>query len=219
MTGRQVITIDGPAASGKSTVAQVVSERLGVPFVSSGLLYRAATLVAQGVVDGRPNAGALLAALKGLDVQLEARTDGNVVRLDGRDVTESLAQHRIDEQVSRVASMPEVRAWVDARLREIPGPFVIDGRDMGTAVFPDAAAKIYLTADPEVRAQRRVGERNEAFEQVVNAIIERDAKDAKQSAPAGDALEIDTSELTINQVVSRVMDHVQDASNHGVEPQ
>lgn len=219
MSGRQVVTIDGPAASGKSTVAQAVSGRLGVPFVSSGLLYRAATLVAQDVAEGRPNASELLAALNRFDVRLEARTDGNVVRLDGRDVTASLAQHRIDEQVSRVAAMPEVRAWVDARLREIPGPFVIDGRDMGTAVFPDATAKVYLTADPEVRARRRVGERNEGFEQVVKAIVERDAKDAKQSAPADDALTVDTSTLNINEVVARVMDHVQDASNQTRELQ
>ncbi len=210
MTARQVVAIDGPAASGKSTVAKVVAERLGVPFVSSGLLYRAATLVARSVGDGQPSAQELVEALKGRDVQLQARQDGNVIQLDGRDITEQLTQHGIDEQVSRVASMPDVRAWVDARLRDIEGPFVIDGRDMGTAVFPDAVAKVFLTADPEVRARRRVGERDQAFDEVVKAIIARDAKDAKQSAPASDALKVDTSRLSIDDVVTRVMAHVQD---------
>lgn len=209
MNTRQVVAIDGPAASGKSTVAKIVAERLGVPFVSSGLLYRAATLVAQRMEGDRPATPQLLEALASHDVQLEAHRNGNTVRLDGRDVTADLTQHSIDEQVSRVAAMPEVRAWVDARLREIEGPFVIDGRDMGTAVFPGAAAKVFLTADPEVRARRRVGERDQAFDEVVKAIVARDAKDAQQSVPAPDALKVDTSQLTIDEVVKRVLTHVQ----------
>lgn len=205
---RDVITLDGPAASGKSSVAQRVAARLGVPFVSSGLLYRAAThlaLEAGADPSGEPG---LLALLDAHEVRLEPRAGDNRVRVDGVDVTDRLHTDRVDEAVSMVAARPRVRAWVNARLREIEGPFVIDGRDMGRDVFPDAAAKVYLTARPEVRAARRVGERSADLAAVTEAIRRRDGLDARQSVPADDAATIDTSDVGLDEVVERVLEHV-----------
>lgn len=202
---RDVITIDGPAASGKSTVAYRVAARLGVPFVSSGLLYRAATRLALDAGADPAGEEGLLSLLTDHDVRLVPSADGNRVLVDGRDVTADLHTDRVDEAVSTVAARPRVRAWVNARLREIDGSFVIDGRDMGKDVFDDAVAKVYLTARPEVRAARRVGERAAALDEVTDAIRRRDALDARQSAPAEEATLIDTSDLDLDQVVTRVL--------------
>lgn len=202
---RDVVTIDGPAASGKSTVAHRVADRLAVPFVSSGLLYRAATRLALDAGADPAGEEGLLSLLTDHEVRLMPDADGNRVVVDGCDVTAQLHTDRVDEAVSSVAARPRVRAWVNARLREIGGPFVIDGRDMGKDVFPDAVAKVYLTARPEVRAARRVGERAAALHEITDAIRRRDALDARQSAPAADATLIDTSDLDLDQVVGRVL--------------
>lgn len=205
---RDVITLDGPAASGKSSVARRVAARLGVPFVSSGLLYRAAAHLALAAGADPAGEAGLLDLLARHEVRLVPDRDGNRVRIDGRDVTAELHTDLVDDAVSAVAARPRVRAWVNERLREIRGPFVIDGRDMGRDVFPDAAAKVFLTARPEVRAARRVGERAADLADVADAIRRRDRLDARQSVPADDALRIDTSELTLDDVVARVMEHV-----------
>lgn len=203
---RDVITLDGPAASGKSSVARRVAGELGIPFVSSGLLYRVATLVV-GEGGGDPaDEGDVMARLSAAVVHLLPSLKGDRLLVDGGDVTEQLHTDAIDANVSAVARHPRVRAWVTERLREIPGPFVIDGRDMGTTVFPDARAKFYLTAPAEVRARRRVGERAADLSEVADAMRRRDRLDAAQSAPAPDALHIDTGDLTLDEVVVRVMD-------------
>jgi cytidylate kinase len=202
---RDVVTLDGPAASGKSTVARRIAERLEVPFVSSGLLYRAATWLAAEAGADPGDEDALVRLLSGHQVRLEPHRDGDRIVIDGADATSGLHTDRIDAGVSAVAAWPRVRAWVNERLREIPGPFVIDGRDMGRDVFPDARVKVYLTADPEVRAARRVGERAADLGAVADAIRRRDANDARQSVPADDAARIDTSALTLDEVVAEVM--------------
>ncbi len=202
---RDVITFDGPAASGKSSVAQRVAQALGVPFVSSGLLYRAATyLVASAGIDPCDEA-AVLRALAAHAVRLEPDTAGNRVRVDADDVSAALHTDRVDANVSLVAAHPGVRAWVSEQLREVPAPFVIDGRDMGSVVFPAARHKFYLTASPQERARRRVGERAADLSAVAAAIARRDALDAKQLAPAADALHVDTDGLDLDQVVARVL--------------
>lgn len=202
---RDVITIDGPAASGKSTVSRIVAQRLEIPFVSSGMLYRAAAFLVleHGVNPARE--AEVLALLDRYDVALEPRLEGNVVRIDGADVTAMLHTDRVDATVSDVAAHPDVRSWVFSELRGLSGPFVVEGRDMGTAVFPRARHKFYLTASPEVRAGRRVGERSADLEDVTAAIRLRDALDAKQLAPAPDAVRIDTDALTLEQVVDTVL--------------
>lgn len=206
---RRVITFDGPAASGKSSVAVRVAERLGVPFVSSGLLYRAAAhLVLRSGADAA-DPRQVLRVVRAADVALEPRAEGNRVLVDGEDVTARLHTDDVDATVSQVAAHPELRAWVNARLRELEGPFVIDGRDMGSVVFPDAVSKFYLTAPPEVRAARRVGERPSELGQVAEAIRRRDQQDARQLAPAEDACTIDTGALDLEQVVRTVLDRLE----------
>lgn len=205
---RDVITLDGPAASGKSSVAARVAERLGIPFVSSGLLYRAAAhlVLRHGVpaADERT----VVELLERHDVRLEPRTEGNRVRVDGGDVTARLHTDDVDATVSTVAAHPEVRRWVFDELRELEDPFVVEGRDMGTRVFPEAKHKFYLTATPEERARRRVQERSADLTEVAEAIRRRDAGDAKQLAPASDAVHIDTGGMTLEMVVDAVLAHV-----------
>lgn len=201
---RPIITLDGPAASGKSSAAKAVAARLGIAYVSSGLLYRAVTLLA--LREGVPldDETALLAMLARHDVRLVPDAQRDRLTVDGEEVAHLLHTDDIDANVSEVARLPGVRAWVTERLRELEGPFVIDGRDMGTAVFPDARWKFYLTASPEVRARRRVGERARDLEAVAEAIRLRDEKDAKQSVPAPDAIHLDTGPLTLEAVVDFV---------------
>ncbi|MDZ7800209.1 MAG: (d)CMP kinase [Trueperaceae bacterium] len=206
--GREVVTLDGPAASGKSTVARRVAEALEVPFVSSGLLYRAATeLALRAGVD--PGAESELASLlHGHEVRLEPGREADRVYVQDEDVTHRLHADAVDAAVSEVAAHPRVRAWVNARLREIEGPFVIDGRDMGRDVFPDAYAKFFLTARPEIRAARRVGERAADLDTVTEMMRRRDAGDVRQSGPAPDAVRIDTSDLNLDEVVDTVLAYV-----------
>jgi len=206
-----IVTIDGVAASGKSSVASGVARALGVPYVSSGLMYRAATLLALEaglrLEDGLEldRAPELLAHLHAQPLRLEPLAEGNRVWLGDRELTGELHSSAVDRGVSGVAARPEVRAWVDAQLRALPEPFVAEGRDMGTAVFPQAAAKFYLTASPRVRAQRRARERREDVPAIEAALVERDRLDTLQSAPAPDARVIDTSDLTLEGVVEAVL--------------
>lgn len=199
------MTIDGVAASGKSSVASGVARALGIPYVSSGLLYRAATLLALEQELDLGDAAALLAHLRANPVRLEPLAEGNRVWVGGRELTAELHSSRVDAGVSRVAALPEVRAWVDAQLRALPEPFVAEGRDMGTNVFPHAEAKFYLTASPRVRAERRAKERPEDVPAIEAALTERDLLDAAQSAPAPDARVIDTGALTLEGVIAAVL--------------
>lgn len=201
-----VVTIDGLAASGKSSVAKNVARLLSVPYVSSGLLYRLVTLAA--LEDGikTTDERSLLDTLDAHELRLEPRNDGNRVYLDDRDVTDECASSRVDNEVSRVAQHGLVRSWVNAQVRRLAPPFVAEGRDMGTAVFPHARAKIFLTASSKVRAERRVSERNDTFENVHLAIEERDELDAGNSEPAADALQLHTDGLNLDQTVKRVLE-------------
>jgi len=207
-----VITLDGPAASGKSTVARRVAAALGVPCVSSGLLYRAATAIVTGAGTDPDDPAAVLATLARHRVELVPGIDGDVLRIDGRDVTRGVQSDEVDAVVSRVASHPEVRGWVGDRLREMPAPFVIDGRDMGSVVFPRARHKFYLEASPEVRAARRVGERAADLASVTQAIRRRDGLDARQLVPAPDAQHLDTGPLTLDEVVAWVLARIREGA-------
>ncbi|HWH33550.1 MAG TPA: (d)CMP kinase [Egibacteraceae bacterium] len=206
--GPLIVTIDGPAASGKSSVARGVASSLGVPYLSSGLLYRLVAVAAlAGNVD--PTSEAALASLLARhDLRLVPDPAGNRVLLDGRDVTDETSSSRVDETVSRVAQHPRVRQWVNESLKRLPGPFVAEGRDMGAAVFPEAPVKLYLTASSRVRAVRRSRERPEDTDAIEAAIVERDARDAVNSRPAPDAVTLDSSELNLEQVIDRALDEV-----------
>lgn len=189
-------------------MASGVARALGVPYISSGLLYRAVTLC--GLEEALE--GGDLRVLERLEAQpprLEPRAEGNQVWRGERDVTPDLHATRIDAGVSAYAALPEVRAWVDDQLRGLPRPFVAEGRDMGTNVFPQAGAKFYLTASPRVRAERRSSERPDELDAIEAALIERDARDAAQSAPAADALVIDTGELSAQEVIDLIVREVE----------
>lgn len=203
--GVGVVTIDGPAASGKSTVARLVAQRLGVPFVSSGLLYRGATSIALEEGCELGDETGLLSALNARDVALVPLTDGNRLLVDGHDITSRLQTDQVDMAVSTVATHPPVRSWVNARLREIEPPFVVEGRDMGTVVFPGARHKYYLTAPAEVRARRRQGERSADLQSITTALQRRDEQDAGRLDRAQDATSIDTGDLSLEEVVSQVL--------------
>ncbi len=213
------MTIDGPAASGKSSVAQEVAQRLEIPFVSSGLLYRAATfLVLQDSVD-RDDEGAVMACLQGREVRLEpSTTHGNRVFLADTNVTDKLHTDTVDANVSRIARHPEVRRWTNQRLQEMTASFVVEGRDMGRAVFPDAAYKFYLVASPRVRAMRRAKEREADVDEIAKRLKARDEADQKQLEPAPDAVYIDTSDLSIDAVVATIVTHIQATTPNLTDP-
>ena len=200
-----IVTIDGVAASGKSSVSSGVARALGIPYVSSGLLYRAATLLGLEARLDLGEAAPLLSHLQMLPLRLEPLPEGNRIWKGERDLTPQLHQSAVDAGVSTVAAHPEIRAWVDDQLRQLPPPFVAEGRDMGTNVFPQAGAKFYLTASPRIRAERRSAERPEDVGAIEAALVERDARDRVQSAPAPDARVIDTGPLSLEEVIAEIL--------------
>lgn len=203
-----IITIDGPAASGKSSAARLLAQRYNVPYISSGTLYRAVAYLALGTETDLHNGPELLGMLGEFNVVFEADTAGNYVLVNGVEVSKFLATEAVDGAVSFIARIPEVRNWVNERLQRLPAPFVIDGRDMGTTVFPDADVKFFLTASPRVRAERRQRERGEDVDAIEAALITRDELDKKQSAPASDAIWIDSSERTLPEVLEVMSMHL-----------
>lgn len=203
-----IVTIDGVAASGKSSVSSGVAQALGVPYVSSGLLYRAATLLGLEADLDLRGAPDLLKLLGTHPVRLEPLAGGNRVWQGERDLTDDLHSTRVDRGVSVVAALPEVREWVDAQLRALPEPFVAEGRDMGTNVFPHAPHKFYLTASARIRAERRARERPEDVPAIEADLQRRDELDTVQSAPAPDALVIDTGPLDLQGVIDTILNRL-----------
>jgi CMP/dCMP kinase len=198
-----IVAIDGPAGSGKSTVAQRLAERLGFRYLDTGAMYRALTWLAlEEEID--LDDGPTLAALA---EDHPVRFEGDRVRIRGDDVSEAIRGARIDRVVSTVARHPEVRAVMRDRQRELAehGDAVIEGRDIGTVVCPDADVKVYLVADPGERARRRLAERPEiGAEALATDLRLRDERDAVQMQPAADAETIDTTTLAIGDVLERI---------------
>ena len=213
MTRRtSVIAIDGPAASGKSSTAQMVAEKLGYLHVDSGSLYRAATAAILRV-ESDPSKwterGVLDAARP---VELRAARTSFYPVLEGRAIEDEIRGAEVTNSVSRVARMPRVREWVNEKVRDAAksSDVVVDGRDMGTVVFPDADLKVFLVADSRERAARRLRQRGTpASQQVLDdetiRINERDARDALQTVPAADAVIIDTTGLTQQEQVEQIV--------------
>ncbi|HEV2017914.1 MAG TPA: (d)CMP kinase [Gemmatimonadaceae bacterium] len=207
-----VIAIDGPAASGKSSTAQMVADKLGFLHVDSGSLYRAATaaILRRESDASRWTEEAVLDAAK--PVELRAARTSFYPGLDGRSIEEEIRGPDVTRHVSRVAQMPRVREWVNEKVREAANSrnVVVDGRDMGTVVFPDADLKIFLVADSRERALRRLRQRGTpTSEQLLDdetiRIRERDARDAKQTVAAQDAVTIDTTALTQDEQVAQIV--------------
>lgn len=213
MMRASTIAIDGPAASGKSTLAQLLASRLGYLLFDTGVMYRAVTLEAlrRGLDLNSEEGLGRLAETVSLDVRPPSVPDGRGcdVLLEGEDVTGQIRSTQVDQAVSLVSSYPRVRKAMTLRQREIGlrGKVVMVGRDIGTVVMPDADLKIYLDASPEVRAWRRVrqGEGRETYDDTLQAIRRRDQMDSSRTVaplrPAEDARILNTSDLSIDDVL------------------
>lgn len=210
--GMRVIAIDGPAGSGKSTVARLLAERLELRYLDTGAMYRAVTfaVLRRNLDPADQEPVAALARKVDLEVTLDA------VRVDGVDATIEIRGPEVTRAVSSVAANPDVRTELVARQREWAQRFgggVIEGRDIGSVVFPDAELKVYLDARPEVRASRRSKEVSDLdYETVAADIARRDALDqGREASPltrSGDAIEVDTSDLGIEEIVALIVDQL-----------
>jgi len=206
-----IVAIDGPAGSGKSTVARALAQRLGFRYLDTGAMYRALTWLARrdGVAleEGAPLAE--LAREHPVSFGAEGR-----VEVDGEDVTTAIRASEIDRLVSVVARHPEVRAVMRERQRALAalGDSVIEGRDIGRVVVPAAEVKVFLVADEGERARRRLAEREDVgSEALAEDLRRRDERDATNTLPAEDAVFVDTTDLTVDQVVDRITELVEAA--------
>lgn len=226
MTGPTVVAIDGPAASGKSSTAAGVATHLGLPHIDSGALYRALTWLA--VDRGLRDASEITAAadLVALHLVPRAGTLAVVFGADDHDLDAAIRTPAVNASVSAVSALPLVRAWVNQRLREAAslGGAVMDGRDIGTVVFPDAPLKVFLTATPEARALRRLIQRGELLapgelEAEAALLADRDRLDASRPvAPlrqADDAVLVDTTNMDFAEQVARIVSLARDRGLQG----
>ena len=199
-----IVAIDGPAGAGKSTVARRLAERLGFRYLDTGAMYRAITWLAVDRSLDLEDGAALGRLAEENPVDLDE--DGTVT-IAGNDVTDAIRQSEIDRLVPVVARHPEVRTVMRTRQRELAdlGNAVIEGRDIGTVVAPDADVKVYLNANPDVRARRRQLERPDiGGDALATDLRLRDESDAARMQPADDATRIDTTELDVEDVVDRI---------------
>ena len=195
-----IVAIDGPAGAGKSTVARALAGRLGFRYLDTGAMYRALAWLAleRGVEAADANA---LGALAGAH-QVELGPGGSVA-IAGYDVTAAIRAPEVDRVVSAVSAHPQVREAMRARQRELSllADCVMEGRDIGTVVAPQAELKVYLVADPDERVRRRLAQRPDAS---AAELLARDAGDAERMQPAPDAVQLDTTGLSIDEVIDRI---------------
>ena len=221
MVSAPVITIDGPSGSGKGTVAGILAKRLGWNLLDSGALYRLLAFAAGNHGVALDNEALLEKLAAHLDVQFVGATDGKPARiiLEGDEVTHAIRSEAVAAGASKVAALPAVRDALLKRQRafqEFPG-LVADGRDMGTVVFPDAPLKVFLTASAEERARRRYLQLKAKGDDVslsglLDEIRARDERDTQRAIaplkPAADAIQLDSTELSIEQVLERIMSEI-----------
>ena len=225
----EVIAIDGPAASGKSTIAGLLAEKLNIAYINTGNMYRALTLKAlnEGVFlsDNSLDRKKLAVMLENTELAYNNDQSGRkVLFLDGRNIEGFIRTPEVSEKVSILAAEEEVRKWLVAIQRSYAadGMLVMEGRDIGTVVFPDAAYKFFLTASPEIRARRRLEQKGEVYDgatldSVAASIAERDKMDmSREISPlkcADDAMKIDTSDLDIQDVVEKIIALIEKKQN------
>ena len=217
-----VITIDGPAASGKSTVAHLLAERLAASFLDTGAMYRAVTLAAMRAGVDMGDEEKLLGVMGASDFQFSAKEGKMVVCINGVDVSEQLRNPEITANARHIASAPKVREKLVEMQRQFAAgqeKIVTEGRDQGTVAFGDADIKFYLTAEPSERARRRQAELraeglSESLEKIQRAIEERDKSDENRTVgplePASDAIVVDTTDLSIEEVVEKLLCYVKE---------
>lgn len=202
-----VIAIDGPAGAGKSTVARGVAAALGFTYLDSGAMYRCAALAALHAGVDLDDAEIVTALTRGLEIGLEGRS----VTLGDDDVSDAIREPEVSVAASRVSAHPGVREAMVERQRELiaAGRYVAEGRDIGTVVSPDSPLKVFLTATDEERARRRAAETGEPPEKVLASQLERDSRDREREhgalRAADDAVEVDTTGLTVDDVVTRIV--------------
>jgi CMP/dCMP kinase len=208
-SGFSVIAIDGPAASGKSTVAKVLAARLGFSYVNSGLMYRSAAWLAHQQRVHPDHSNAVWQTLRNAEIQFGLANKELFIRIGGVDPVAHLKEEVVNRTVSSVATIPEVRAFLSDQLRKFAllDNVVVEGRDIGSVVFPDTPLKFYIDASPEIRARRR------AAQGLKDSPAHRDRIDSsRRSSPliiADDAEVIDTSSLTIDRVLKDVVARLQ----------
>jgi len=225
-----IITIDGPAGSGKSTAARQLAKALGIAYLDTGATYRAATLMALREGIDMEDEPALAALGRRADIRLIPEEGGTRVLLDGRDVSREIRTEEVSEKSYYVARSPVVREVLVELQRRLGAElcdFVSEGRDQGSVVFPRADFKFYMDASPEVRARRRTDEmradgQDVKYEHVLAAMLERDGRDRTRAVaplvrPKG-ALDIDTSNMTIDQVVAELRRHLPARKPQAGEP-
>jgi cytidylate kinase len=212
MDKRLIIAIDGPAASGKSTTARHLAGRLGYVYLDTGAMYRACALQAKLRGINLGDTEAIESMLQNIDIRIETSDGSNVIILDGKDVSQDIRANDISKLSSDISAIPSVRYQMVELQRKLgaEGGVILDGRDIGTFVFPDADIKFFLTASPEIRARRRWLELQErgvdkSFQEVLAELIERDRNDAGRAlaplARADDAIEVDTGNMTVDEQV------------------
>jgi cytidylate kinase len=213
-----IIAIDGPAGAGKSTIASRLARKLGYVNLESGAMYRALALKAIEWDVSFDDEAALVKAARDSRISLEHTQGGNRVRLNGKDISERIRERDVTEAASRVSVHPQVREWMVARQREMGmgGGVVMEGRDIGTKVFPDADVKIFLDADPVVREQRRLDQqkvKGAPAQAMAEELRERDRRDRTRAASplvaAEDAVLLDSTVLSEDDVLNRIEEIVE----------
>jgi cytidylate kinase len=215
-----IITIDGPAASGKSTVARLLARKLGASFLDTGAMYRAVTLAAMRAGVDLNDEQKLLDITQACEFQFSVKAGKMTVRIDNTDVTEQIRSPEVTANARYIAAAPGVRKKLVQMQRQFAADrhkIVTEGRDQGTVAFGDADIKFYLTADSAERARRRQAELQDkgsagSIEQIQKAIEERDKSDESRTVgplkPAEDAIIVDTTNLSIEQVVEKLADYI-----------
>ncbi|MDP8215795.1 MAG: (d)CMP kinase [Candidatus Kaelpia imicola] len=218
MKAKEVITIDGPAGSGKSTVAKLVAKRLGLNYLDTGAMYRALTWASLKANIDFSNNNAILSVAEGIDLNISYQNGKSSVYLKGEDISDAIRLPLVNENISRVSEVSEVRGIMVSKQRELAkGGAVVEGRDIGTVVFPDAKYKFYIDADFDIRVERRYREMqakglNISRDDVSMDLSKRDISDKNRLhgplMKAEDATAIDTTGISIDEVVDKILSYL-----------